>query len=52
MTIILGGETDGVLQNVVDTVETYSPRCGLFDANLPALPKARKLFGAAHLDGQ
>ena len=52
MSIILGGEADGLFEQSVTTVETYSTKCGLFDANLPPLPKARKLLGAAYLDGR
>jgi hypothetical protein len=28
--VILGGETDGLLSASVDTVETYSTECGIF----------------------
>ena len=52
MSVILGGEADGLFEQSVTTVETYSTKCGLFDANLPPLPKARKLLGAAYLDGR
>jgi len=51
VSVILGGEADGLFEQSVTTVETYSTKCGLFDANLPPLPKARKLLGAAYLDG-
>ena len=52
VSVILGGEADGLFEQSVTTVETYSTKCGLFDANLPPLPKARKLLGAAYLDGR
>lgn len=51
VSLIIGGETDGVFQGSLATVETYSPPCGLFESNLPPIPKARKLLGAAYLDG-
>jgi hypothetical protein len=52
VTIILGGETDGIFEGSLNTVETYSPKCGLFDSELPALPIGRKAFGVAYLDGR
>ena len=51
VSVILGGETDGIFEGSLTTVETYSPKCGLFDNNLPPMPKGRKSFGAAYLDG-
>ena len=52
MTVLLGGESDGVFQGSLTTVETYSATCGLFDSDLPPLPKGRKSFGATYLDGR
>ena len=51
VTVIIGGETDGIVDGAVDTVETYSPDCGLFNANIPPIPVARKLLAATYLDG-
>ena len=50
--MILGGEADGLFETSLTTVETYSPKCGLFESNLPPLPKARKAFGATYLNGK
>ena len=50
--VILGGETDGLLSASVDTVETFSLSCGLFDSGIPPLPKPRRQAGAAYLDGK
>ena len=51
VTVIIGGETDGIVQGAVDTVETYSPDCGLFKSDIPPIPVARKLLAAAYLNG-
>ena len=51
VTVILGGESDAFLETAVDTVETYSPNCGIFNASLPPIPVARKLLAATYLDG-
>jgi hypothetical protein len=40
--VLLGGETDGLLSASVDTVETFSPDCGIFPSGLPPLPKPRR----------
>ena len=50
VTVILGGKKDGLFQTATDTVETYSPSCGLFDSNLPAMPIAKHSFGATYLN--
>lgn len=52
VSVILGGEADGIFEGSLTTVEAYSPKCGLFEANLPPLPKGRKAFGATYLDGR
>ena len=51
VTVIIGGEVDGLLEIPTSAIETYSPDCGLFDAGLPPIPVARKLLGATYLDG-
>jgi hypothetical protein len=51
VTVILGGETDGLLSASVATVETFSPNCGIFESNIPPLPKPRRQAAAAYLDG-
>jgi hypothetical protein len=51
VTVIIGGEVDGLLEIPTTAVETYSPDCGMFDAGLPPIPVARKLLGATYLDG-
>ena len=51
VTVIIGGEVDGLLEIPTSAIETYSPKCGLFDAGLPPIPVARKLLGATYLDG-
>ena len=51
VTVIIGGEVDGLLEIPTTAIETYSPGCGLFDAGLPPIPVARKLLGATYLGG-
>ena len=48
---MVGGEVVGLLEISTNAIETYSPKCGLFDAGLPPIPVARKLLGATYLDG-
>ena len=47
--MILGGEADGLFETSLTTVETYSPKCGIFESNLPALPTGKHSFGATYL---
>ena len=51
VTVMVGGEVVGLLEISTNAIETYSPKCGLFDAGLPPIPVARKLLGATYLDG-
>lgn len=52
VSVLLGGENDDLFGSTLDTVETYSPQCGLFTSGLPPLPTARKKHGATYLDGK
>ena len=42
---MIGGEVVGLLEISTNAIETYSPKCGLFDAGLPPI------LGATYLDG-